>query len=291
MRRNPSKSSATQRRRSYAIRAYVGANGHGKSLAMVNDTIPSLLNGRPVLSNVRLLDFENPRPCDDDDCTSENHDTHMAAHPLYVPLVEYAQLLDWRNGDILLDEVTGIASSRESGSLPFQVANLLVQLRRRDVMLSWTAPSWARADKILREVSQLVVFSKGYRPKARKVEGDETRLWRDRRLFWWRSYDATLFEEFTAGKREKVRPLAMQLFHRPGSVAMRSYDTLDDVSALGWALESGLCITCGGRRAVPRCSCPDHSGEGSAQARFSAPEHLSPDTRRLTRAERREAAL
>lgn len=286
--RNPVKSSATQKRRAFAIRAYVGANGHGKSLAMVNDTIPSLERGRPVLSNVRLLDYANPRPCDDPNCRAENHETHMAAHPLYVPLEDYSQLLEWRSGDVLLDEVTGIASSRESSSLPFQVANLLVQLRRRDVMLSWTAPAWARADKILREVSQLVVHSKGMRPKTRRVEGDETRVWRDRQLFWWRSYDATLFDEFTQGKREKVRPQAMQLFHRPGSWAERGYDTLDSVGALGWALESGLCMACGGRRSIPRCSCAsphDHDGEDRTAPR------AEDRSRKRSRAERRELSL
>lgn len=287
-RRKPSK--ATLKRRAFAIRAYVGANGHGKSLAMVNDVLPSLMAGRKVLSNVRILDFENPRPCDDPACTSPNHETHMAAHPLYIPLLDYSQLLEARGVDVLLDEVTGIASSRESSALPVQVVNLLVQLRRRDVTLSWTAPAWARADKVLREVSQVVVHCRGYSPKTRQT-GDGTRVWRDRRLFWWRAYDAVAFEDFTIGKRQKLRPSPVQLFWRPGSLAMSAYDTLDDVSALGWAMESGLCIACGGRRSVPKCSC-DSSGSGSADR--AAPgrsiEHLAPP-RRLTRAERRELSL
>lgn len=278
-------SSATRKRRSAAIRAYVGANGNGKSLAMVNDILPSLDAGRPVLSNVRLLDFRNPRPCDDPSCRSDNHSRHMAAHPLYVPLLDYSQLLEWRHGDVLLDEVTGIASSRESSSLPVQVVNLLVQLRRRDVTLSWTAPAWARADKVLREVSQSVVHCRGFLPTTRSTD-DGTRTWKDRRLFWWRAYDANSFEDFTQGKREKLRPSPVQLFWRPGSPAERAYDTLDAVSALGWAMESGLCIACGGRRSVPRCSCEGHDA-GSARAR-QRPEHLA---KRPSRAERREARL
>lgn len=291
-------SKSTRSRRAYAIRAYVGANGHGKSLAMVNDVIPSLEAGRPVLSNVRLLDYNNPRPCDDPACTSENHETHLAAHPLYVPLVDYSQLLDANSMDVLLDEVTGIASSRESSQLPVQVVNLLVQLRRRDVTLSWTAPAWARADKVLREVSQVVVHAKGYAPKTRSTS-DGTRMWRDRRLFWWRSYDATLFDDFTNGKRERLRPFALQAFWRPGSVAERGYDTLDSVSALGWAMESGLCIACGGRRSIPRCTCSDQSprkasalaASGTAdRSDLATVEDLAPP-RRMTRAERREASL
>jgi len=292
MSRGKRPSGATLKRRAFGIRAYVGANGHGKSLAMVNDVLPSLQAGRPVLSNVRLLDFTNPRLCDDSACTSENHDRHMAAHPLYVPLLDYAQLLDWRNGDVLLDEVTGIASSRESSALPVQVVNLLVQLRRRDVTLSWTAPAWARADKVLREVSQTVIHCKGYRSKKRQTD-DGTRVWRDRQLFWWRAYDANAFEDFTAGKREKLRPSPVQLFWRPGSLAERAYDTLDTVTALGWAMESGLCIACGGRRSVPRCSCESSSpaAPGNAHGAAGGPVEYLARRPRPSRAERREARL
>jgi len=278
-------SKATGVRRSYTIRAYVGSNGHGKSLAMVNDILPSLRAGRPVLSNVRLLDFDNPRPCDDDSCEAENHATHMAAHPLYVPLLDYRQLLEVRSADVLLDEVTGIASSRESSALPVQIVNLLVQLRRRDVSLSWTAPAWARADKVLREVSQSVVHCKGYMTKARASEDGSMVVWNDRRLFFWRCYDASAFEDFTAGKRQKLRARPVQFFWRPGSAAGRAYDTFDSVSALGWAMESGLCMRCGGRRSVPRCGCDD--GAGNADGRQPV-EYLA---RRPTRAERREATL
>src|SRR3954451_13230809 len=127
-----------------------------------------------------------------------------------------------------MDEVTGVASSRESLSMPAQVANYLVQLRRRDVLLRWTSPNWARADKIMREVTQGVTYCVGYLPKSRaSLDG---RMWRDRRLFLWRSYDATAFDEFTAHKREKVRPRTVQAFWRPTSDAQLAYDTLDSVS-------------------------------------------------------------
>ena len=53
-------SRARDARRGLPIHAYVGPNGGGKSLAMVNDTIPSLDAGRPVLSTVRLIDWRAP---------------------------------------------------------------------------------------------------------------------------------------------------------------------------------------------------------------------------------------
>jgi len=270
-------------RRAYGIRGYVGPNGHGKSLAMIHDVLPSLERGRHVLSNVRLLDYLNPRPCDDQACTSDDHQRHQAAHPLYIPLTDYGQLLEARNCELLLDEVTGIASSRESNSLPFQVVNLLVQLRRRDVTLSWTAPSWARADKVLREVSQIVVDCRGSFAKKRG-EGDA--MWLDRRLFRWVAFDAASFTDWSEGKKDKAKKVAGEWHWRTRHEAFTAYDTYDTVTALGWALESGLCIACGGRRSVPRCSCESHAGAGSGHA--AGGSHLAPV--RLSRAERAAVA-
>jgi len=275
-------SNGTAVRRGFGIRAYIGPNGHGKSLAMVNDALASLSGGRPVLSNVRLLDYVNPRACDDQACTSTDHDRHQAAHPLFIPLVDFSQLLDATNCDVLLDEITGVASSRESSSLPVQVVNMLVQLRRRDVTLSWTAPAWSRADKVLREVSQVVVECRGYMPVKRLSEDGES-MWRDRRLFRWSAYDATAFDEWSAGKRETAHKLVGQWHWRPKGLAHSAYDTFDQVSSLGWAMESGLCMSCGGRRAVPRCECGRGQGtQGGASRPSTSP--------RPTRTERRNVA-
>jgi hypothetical protein len=227
---------------------------------MVYDSIPSLGAGRPLLSTVRIIDWSAPcghcevRPCR----CGENA---YPPHPGYIPFTDYRQLLDFRDGDVLMDEVTGVASSRESASLPAQVANYLVQLRRRDVLLRWTSPNWARADKIMREVTQGVTYCSGYFPKVRR-DGVTDRMWRDRRLFFWRTYDAMAFDEFTAHKRESVKATARQLFWRPSSCAEDAYDTLDQVHSLGATVEGGLCISCGGRRSTPACSCPDQPARG-----------------------------
>ena len=230
---NGKKSRAT--RRGYSIRAYVGSNGSGKSLAMVHDLVPSLLAGRKVLSAVPILDPLTARP-----------------HALYVPFTDFRQLLTWEHGEVLLDEITGIASSRASQSLPYQVENFLPQLRRRDVTLSWTAISWLRADIILRELSQSVTVCRGFMPKK---SGDEDRIWKDNRLFKWSSYDANEFEEWSLSKAEKIKPYSKGFFYRPNSPAESYYDTLDTVSSLGWASEAGICMNCGGKRPAPKCTC------------------------------------
>ena len=268
-------------RRAAAIRGYVGANGGGKTMCAVVDLLPSLERGRRVLSNVRILDYQNPRPCDDPECKIEGHPDHQAAHPLYEALTDFRQMLEFKGGEILLDEIASVASSREFGALPFQVTSQLQQLRRRDVTLSWTAPGWLRADKVLREVTQLVTECRGSMPVQRV--GDD-RIWRDNRLFVWRSYDATTFEEFTAGKRDKLKPMPRGLFWRPRSLAEIAYDTLDTVTGVGWANEAGICMNCGGRRSIPRCHCAP-GAEGSDDG--AAVVHLSAPARRSTREERR----
>jgi hypothetical protein len=283
LRENPG---AAARRRAFAIHAYVGSNGGGKSLAMVHDTLPTLRRGLGALSTVRLLDYDEPRSCggqaDDDPelwlrvddpelrrsiCDDPaNHErfgiVHQAAHPGYTPLRDFSQFLTWECGDILLDEVTGVASSRESHSMPAPVVNLLMQLRRREVQLRWTAPNWNRADKVIREVSQAVTSCVGSRPVQRR--SDDDRLWRDRRLFRWLTFDAYDFDEFSTHKRDESRPMVRQWFWRPGSITERAFDTFDAVIQLGHVDESGRCVHCSGRRQARACTCPDYRAERAA---------------------------
>jgi len=280
----------------FPIRSYVGPNGTGKSAIMVYDAVANLERGRPQLSTVRLLDYLRPRECEggafcDDSAnhhrevmrtslrpfdpadpgsplvrhlepTGEFH-VHRQAHPLYVPFRSYTQLVSWTDGDILMDEITGIASSRESGSMPVQVSNYLVQLRRRNVSLSWSTPSWGRADKVIREVTQLVTLMTATMPKRSPATPDgQARLWHQRRLFTARSYDPSCVDEFEAHRAmsDEISPDIIAFYWGPGSTMFRAYDTLDAVTSLGWANDSGMCMTCAGKRRIAACSCDDHAG-------------------------------
>lgn len=232
-----------RKRRSFPIHAYIGANGGGKSLAAVYDTLPSLAAGRPVVSTVRILDPATGEP-----------------HPLWVPLDDFRTLLSVEFCDVILDEVTGVASSRESAGMPAAVANHLVQLRRRDIALRWTAPSWKRADTIIRECSQGVTLCMGFLPEAIKAADGGERQWSSRRLFYWRTYDAATFDEWTTYRKERVKPVARALFWRPGAMAPKAYDTFDSVLSLGAVTDGGLCMDCGGKRSHRACSCPGYGG-------------------------------
>lgn len=254
-------------RLSYPIHGYVGPNGSGKSLCMVWDTIPTLDAGIPVLSTVRLLDFRNPRPCEGCDPAhlevlpwlAGQHDRgHMQAHPMWVPLggvTAWETLLSWSFGDVLLDEVAGVASSRQSAGMPYAVEKALQQLRRGDIVVRWSAPAWARADKIAREVSQAVTYSEGRMGVVRVEEDGRERRWATRRLFCWKTYDATQFEDFTVGKRAELPILVKDWHWGPGSPAFAAYDTFSPVADLGAVNEGGRCYRCGGTRRAPACKC------------------------------------
>jgi hypothetical protein len=246
--------------------------------------LPSLDAGRPVLSTARLLDFRNPRPCEVEGCDWPGHPDHGQPHPLWIPFTDWRQFLDsdLRDADILLDEVAGVASSRESGSLPFQVARELQKMRKRGITLSYTGPTFQRVEKIVRECTKLLTHCEGRFP-VRVADASGIKAWRQNRMCVWRSYDAQEFEKFTSRERQEgskrggsVRIVERQSFWLPGSDVVRAYDTHDQVLSLGWANEAGVCLECGGRRTIPRCSCGpassspaerDHShGEGPAPA-------------------------
>lgn len=231
---------ASSRRRS-EIAAYIGPNGSGKSLAMVHDTIPSLQNGRTVLSTVKLLDPVTKEP-----------------HPLYVRLTDWTQLLEAEHCDVLFDEVIGIASSRSSQGMPQQVQNLLNQLRRRDIVLRWTAPAWSRADVIIRECTKSVTVARGFMsktPEQRPGEPD-VRGWRPKRLFRWVTYPAEDFATWTDTKTSKLSPSNTAWHWGPSGMAFQSYDTHDAVERVGEVLDSGRCAHCGGNKPNKKCVCP-----------------------------------
>lgn len=232
-------------RRSRPIMAYVGANGSGKSLAMVHDTLPSLDAGRTVLSTVKLLD----------PATGE-------AHPSYERLTDWSQMLEAEHCDVLFDEVLGIANSRTSQGMPVQVTVLLNQLRRRDIVLRWTAPAWSRADVIIRECTQSVTVCRGYMAKSvpAKVQvpgAPAVPQWKAKRLFRWITYSALDFSTWSDSKETRLDSEESTWFWGPKSRAFSSYSTLDAVERVGEVLDAGTCAHCGGSRPRKKCAC-DH---------------------------------
>lgn len=249
-------------RRGYPIHMYVGKNGGGKSAMMVWDTLPDLKSGRPVLSTVRLLDFENPRLCDDLACDCEKTDEkrHAAAHPGYIPFRRWKQLVEFRDGVVLMDEITGVADSNEGSSMPAPVANKLAQLRRVDVTVRLTGLSFVRASKRIREAVVAVTRCQSMFPITAVADDGTERVWRQRRLCLSRTYDAQSLpvDDITEAAFEKADLLAKSRLWLPDSPAIRAYDTYDSVSRVGAVSDAGLCLDCDGTRRRSECSCSEY---------------------------------
>lgn len=251
---------AFAQRRSEPIVAYVGGNGHGKTLAMVYDTIPALEVGRTVLSTVRLFDPSSPLVEIEEESTNPvtgeiitvSRLQYSELHPAYVPLVSWVQLVEATRCDVLLDEVTSVASARQHQLLPAQLENKLQQLRKADVNVRFTTPNFARADLVLRELTRLVVDCRGY--VRRPSPG---RQWPERSWFKLTAYDAKDLDAFEQEKVDKVRPASKQWLHRSIDFsASHLYWTYDGVTTLDHVDAAGMCLTCNGKRTIPRCTCP-----------------------------------
>lgn len=243
------------------IAAFVGFNGMGKTMAAVAASMHHLDAGRPVLSTVRLLDYRNPRPCDDPGCLSVAHGEagHMAAHPLWIPFTDFRQLFEFgvggtlapQGGHVLMDEVTGVADAREHASMPVQVANYLPQMRRRDVTLAWTTIAWTFADVRLRRLTLSATWAVGFMPK---YSGNT--MWPSNRVFYYRTYDAAnLKDDFHSAKRDDLKAMHKVFFRRGPSLVQTAYASGEAVQTLGAANDAGMCLSCGGKRAMPKCRC------------------------------------
>lgn len=263
------------------ILGVIGANGGGKSMLAVLLCMRSLAAGRRVVSTVRLVDWENLRPCpggsacDDPEFHETKRGVHSAAHPLYIKWQGWGQLWEMASEvlrteqwfDVFADEVTGVAGSRDSTSLPKVAQNALVQLRRGDSLFRWTAPAAGRADLLLREVSQGIATAVGYRSVVDATTG---RRWPRRRLFHWVLRDVRGFPDFTWSQLLEADVVADAWYWGPASPVQQAYDTFAPVATVGRITGHGTCETCEGTRRRQECTCPDYLEEKAAAARARA---------------------
>lgn len=200
--------------------------------------VPGVTTGqRLVWSTTPLLDATGDRP---------------RLHPLYRPLRSIRDLVKTEHGRVLLDEVQGIADARDHQSMPAGFRKMIYECRRKDVQVAWTAVDYSAADARMRQITQAVVYARGFDPEA-STGG----LWQPKRRFRWSTFDASEFDALTAGKRSELKPLGTQHVWRVGHLAERSYDTLSPVLSLSMASDSGVCMTCSGSKTRDKCGCPD----------------------------------
>jgi hypothetical protein len=272
------------KRRAVPIHVYVGHNGDGKTLHAVWDTLPSMEAGRPVLSTVRLLDYLDLRACDgwetvierwdqvDDrswrpvfgrvECRDAYHglDDHLQAHPLYVRFTDWRQLLAWRWGDVIMDEVTGVADASDWAAVPQAVVNKFPQLRRDECCLRITTLSYSNCNKRIRQAALAVTRTKGAMPASLKSEFGKGRIYRPRRLSAATTYDAKTLptEDPSTGAWEKARVIGRSRLWVPDCVARLAYDTYAPVDTVGSVTDSGRCAFCSGTRKTFECICTDY---------------------------------
>lgn len=243
------------------VAAYVGGNGSGKSLAMVHDTLRTLAGVEwscciPDHLHTQVGVFSGLREVW---ATTRLFNAEGEVHDLFRPLTRWQDLAMVEHADVLLDEVAGVASSRQGQSLPPQLVNLFLQLRRREIVMRYTSPNWARADVVLREVTRLVTVCRGI--MGVRVEGS---AWPRNRLFRWSSYDAVDWEEASMNRIKAAKPLCRSWYWRPGREAESAYRSGEQVFSMNHVDASGLCVDCGGTRSRQRCRCEDYGGAKAA---------------------------
>lgn len=237
-----------RRRRGVPIMGYIGTSGHGKSASMVRDSLLSLAQGRRLLSTVEILDAHTGNP-----------------HPLYIPFTSFGQLAEFRNGDVLMDEITGIMDSHDS-AMPKDVRRKLPQMRRSGVFVRWSGIDWDNSNRRLRQMTQAVTLCRGYFPNRTADE-----MWAPNRAFLLKTYDAQKMMRsedaqilartvpLVNSKGPKVRKpavLVREWWRGKGSLAFDSYNTMGDVLAVDGScglLDPVTGLVCHGR--IPEKVC------------------------------------
>lgn len=235
------------------IYGFVGPNGSGKTLCAVETLVrPALERGRTIVST----------------CFVEGETAMALESPRQLRNLPWGCVL-------LLDEISSCFPSRQSASMPPEVGRTLNQLRKRDITVGWTGPSWGRCDKILREVTDRVTLSSGYwdsRTLAERRAADAS-AWPSNQLFRWKTFTVTHGDTFkvedtqTDRGARRLKPDRARWYRRPkdGTGAQGLYRTLDEVLLLDHLEEFGNCPACAGKRDRPRCKCTP------AQRQFSEP--------------------
>lgn len=246
------------------IRAFVGPNGSGKTLAaVVLGVLPSWKQGRPVVANTALYP-----------------ERLGYLKSLGQGLPSWRDITVARDCTLFLDEITACLPSRSYGSMPPELQRVLNQLRKQDVDVLWTAPNWSRCDVILREVTQEVVVCKGYwsdpyerdrdgyvrNHKGRRVR--RASRWPANRVFRWAGFDALEYDDFQNRASVTLKPKWSKWYWRTRHDDQWAYETLQPVSLLDHLDDIGTCMHCGGSRTRHKCRCvaTRHDEQGGDEA-------------------------
>ncbi|MFC4244754.1 hypothetical protein ACFOYW_15375 [Gryllotalpicola reticulitermitis] len=180
-------------------------------------------------------------------------------HPLYRKLDSWDPLLYAEHAVFFLDEINGVAASRNYSALPVQVMTTIEQQRKTENVIVYTGPRMASADTTLRGITQLVIDCRSH---MHVKKGHELSPWKPGRLFHVRAFDALDKESFDKGdtsqkrlKQHRLRAKVVMWWWGPGSEVFESYSTKGAVSRIGTVSDSGVCAHCGGTKTRHKCTC------------------------------------
>lgn len=214
------------------IKAITGLNGAGKSAMAVSILRRAQAKGFRTAANVRVDGAEH--------------------------IIDYDQMMDLRHAVLLLDDVTAIASSRNYAAMTPEAVLFFQTLRHHDISLLWTAPTFDRADVVLREV---------------------TREWCDVRVLWatrregsmWKSTRLALTVTGTP-KEDKLSPGGYKIdfpwlgLFQPAGVHQH-YDSFAELDLFTPERFPSRCRVCGAVLTYPRVTAAGHFHESRQEAR------------------------
>jgi len=163
------------------ITAYLGVNGSGKSLSAIAFALRDQeRRGRPLITNMIGLGVPHYHINGVDELPDLM--LTVAADPSYVSR-KTGRFLGL---NIVLDEAGAMFSSRDAGPTKKAFEKSVQQLRKYRARLLWTAPTFSRADKILREVTFTAVLCQSL--YKRGIPDDP---WPSTRLILQKSFDVS----------------------------------------------------------------------------------------------------
>ena len=235
----------------FAIHAFLGENGSGKTNMMMRQALRYLNRGKKVISTVPLYSDK----------------ANGILHPLYVPFDSWTVLLTARNCVVVMDEMKGVANSAENSALPNEIQLIINQCRKRKLIILWSSPAWEDAQAQVRRITRAVTVCEGSRAdralyKAAIESGDEDadEAWMRNRLFHARTYRKSgTSSDFKIEKHEQ--PAVEEWYWGPGSPSFDLYDTDEETTRLMEADEAGLCMRCFGTRRRGECICEHYTAK------------------------------
>lgn len=194
------------------ITAYVGVNGSGKSLSAIAFALTDYRRlERPLVTNMVGLSVPH----------------HYFEDVEQVPDI----LATLGTCNLVIDEAGAMFASRDAGrNKAFE--RTVQQLRKHDARLLWTAPAFARADKILREVTFTVILCRS----LWKVRAAGT-AWPSTRLIAQKSFDVSRLDNSGMAVNRNAKAKGMGLVRT--SKWEHAFDSFARVTPDGAVVASG----------------------------------------------------